>query len=327
MKKTTVVIPNWNGMKFLKICMDSLALQDTRDFDTLIIDNASEDESVPFLRENYPWARVEVMPKNLGFSGGVNEGIKLSETPYVLLLNNDVEVDPHFVAALTDAMDRNPKAFSVSSKMVCFKDREILDDCGDLYTVMGWQAQRGVGQKVSDPKYQKPASVFSACAGAAIYRKAVFDEIGLFDLDHFAYLEDIDVGYRAKIYGYQNLFEPGAAVYHIGSGSSGAKKYSAFKVKLSARNSLYLIYKNMPGFQRVINALPLWLGRRIKRRFFEKQGFKAEYEEGLKEGRANRKNLKIVPFSWNHLGNYMAIQWLLTKNLFIYVWEYFKRHR
>ena len=157
MKKTTVVIPNWNGMKFLKICMDSLMRQDDMNFDILVIDNASEDESVPFLRENYPLARVEVMEKNLGFSGGVNAGIDMSETEYVLLLNNDVEVDPHFVKALEDAMDRNPKAFSVSSKMIRYKERALLDDAGDLYTVFGWQAQRGTGQPVDKPKYNKPA--------------------------------------------------------------------------------------------------------------------------------------------------------------------------
>lgn len=327
MKKTTVVIPNWNGMKFLKTCMDSLRTQDTDDFEILVIDNASEDGSVEFLRREYPEARVEVMEKNLGFSGGVNEGIRLSETPYVLLLNNDVEAEPGFVRELTESIERYPRAFSVSSKMVRFAERELLDDCGDIYTLLGWQAQRGTGQRTDDPKYNKPCKVFSACAGAAIYRKEVFEEIGLFDLDHFAYLEDIDVGYRAKIYGYENRYEPKAVVYHIGSGTSGAVQYSDFKVKLSARNSIYLINKNMPALQRGLNALPLWIGRKIKAKFFEKRGFKAAYEEGLKEGRANKNNVRKVPFSMKHLGHYISIEGLLIKYLFVYVFEYLKRHQ
>lgn len=327
MKKTTVVIPNWNGMKYLKTCMDSLRAQDTDDFSVLVIDNASEDGSADFLRTNYPEVRVEVMPENLGFSGGVNEGILRAETPYVLLLNNDVECDPHFVSALTEAIEQDPKAFSVSSRMIRFRERDLIDDAGDLYTVLGWQAQRGTGQSVRNKKYLRPARVFSACAGAAIYRRAVFSEIGLFDLMHFAYLEDIDVGYRAKIYGYRNLYTPDAIVYHIGSGASGAVLYSDFKVRLSARNSLYLIYKNMPPLQRLINAFPLWCGRKMKAKFFEKRGFLDAYRAGLQEGRENRDKLKTVPFSFRHLGSYFVIEWELVVNTFIYVFEYLKRHK
>ena len=312
-KKTTVVIPNWNGMQFLHDCLESLRRQDTDDFTTLVIDNASEDGSVEYMRENYPEVRVEVMEKNLGFSGGVNEGIKRSESPYVLLLNNDVECDPSFVRCLTEAIEKDERIFSVSSKMVRFRERTLLDDAGDLYTVLGYQAQRGTGQPVDDPKYNRPARVFSACAGAAIYRKSVFDKIGLFDLMHFAYLEDIDVGYRAMIYGYKNVYEPSAVVYHVGSGASGAVQYSEFKVRLSARNNQYLLYKNMPGFFRVVNFLPLLVGRAVKKR--------------LKEARAERKNLKKVPFSMSHVWNYVRIEFLEIGYAFVYVSEYLKRLR
>ena len=169
--------------------------------------------------------------------------------------------------------------------------------------------------------------MFSACAGAAIYRKAVFEEMGAFDLTHFAYLEDVDVGYRAKLFGYQNLYEPTAIVYHIGSGTSGAVMYSDFKVRLSARNSIYLLYKNMPAFQRVLNWLPLVIGRKIKANFFKKRGFEAAYRDGLKEGKETLENLKIQPFSWKRFGIYLSIEWLLVKNTFIYVFEYLERRK
>ena len=325
MKKATVVIPNWNGMAFLKACLDSLMVQDTDDFEILLIDNASKDESVDFVRTNYPSVRVDVMPENLGFSGGVNEGILRSETPYVILLNNDTECAPGFVGALIRAADRDPKIFSVSARMVNFHDRTLMDDAGDLYTVLGWGAQRGVGQPVEDPHYAKPKDVFSACAGAALYRRALFSKIGLFDPDHFAYLEDIDVGYRARIHGYRNVYEPDAWVYHVGSGTTGSK-YNEFKVRLSARNALYLVYKNMPAVQRVLNAPALALGRLIKRRFFRKLGFSEAYDSGIREAREKRDSLKKVPFRAAHLPNYLKIEAELIGNTFTYAAEYFRRH-
>ena len=326
MKKVTVVIPNWNGIQFLKTCMDSLMRQDSDDFEILMVDNASADDSVSFVRENYPSVRILENAENLGFSGGVNVGIHATETPYVLLLNNDVEVETHFVSGLLNAMESDERIFSVSARMVNFRERELLDDCGDLYTVFGWQAQRGVGQRVDNPKYLKPAKVFSACGGAALYRMSALQETGLFDEQHFAYLEDIDIGYRGLLYGYRNAYCPDAVVYHIGSAASGAVKYSDFKVKLSARNSVYLYYKNMPLFQRVLNALPLFLGRAVKARFFKKRGFGDAYLAGVKEGFATRKTTKKVLFQWKRFFRYFYIEGLLIKNTFVYFSEYIGRH-
>ena len=326
MKKTTVVIPNWNGIDYIRVCLDSLRAQDTDDFEVLVIDNASADGSDRVVEEEYPEVRLARMPENLGFSGGVNEGIRRTETPYVLLLNNDIECDPGFVRNMTRAIEEDTRIFSVSARMINYRERELLDDCGDFYTVLGWGAQRGVGQKVTDPRYLRPAKVFSACAGAAIYRTAVFSEIGLFDTDHFAYLEDIDVGYRARIYGYENRYEPTAIVYHWGSGSSGAVKYSDFKVRISARNNIWLCWKNMPAFYRGLNAFPLWLGRTLKRRFFKNLGFEKAYDEGIREGYEKRKGTKKVPYSWKHFGNYLKIECALIGNTFVYLSEYLRRH-
>ena len=325
MKKATVVIPNYNGEKYLKDCLEALKHQDTDDFEVLIIDNASSDGSVPFIREHYPDFKLMVMEENLGFAGGVNAGIEASETPYVILLNNDTEADPHYVKALIDAMDKDDRIFSVSPKMVQFYHRELLDDAGDGYTFTGWGFQRGVGQKTSDPAYDKPCAVFSSCGGAAAYRKQVFDEIGLFDTAHFAYLEDIDVGWRASIYGYKNVYEPSSVVYHVGSGTSGSK-YNDFKVKLAARNNIYLVYKNMTPLQKVINFLPLKTGQAVKRRFFAKEGFLKAYEEGLQEGKEKKHTMKKVPYRISHMGNYLKIEGMLISNMFVYIKEYLKRH-
>ena len=320
--KVTVIIPNYNGLRFLKDCLTALENKSMKDFETLVIDNASSDESVAYIRENFPNVNVMVMEKNLGFSGGVNVGIQSAKTPYVLLLNNDTEVDTHFVEEMVHAIEESPNIFSVSSKMIQFYDREKLDDAGDLYGILGWGFQRGIDAPATS--YTKKEEIFSACAGAAIYRKDVFEKIGYFDELHFAYLEDIDVGYRGKIAGYKNMYCPTAIVYHVGSGTSGSK-YNSFKVKLAARNSVYLNYKNMPNIQLVINSLPLCLGWFLKWRFFKKNGFEKDYVDGLKEGFSTRKKCKRVQFQWKNWKNYVKIEWQLIKNMWIYCIEFGKR--
>lgn len=300
-----------------------MACQTMEEIETMVIDNGSEDESVTFIEENYPWVRLVCMNENTGFSHAVNEGIQLAESPYVLLLNNDTEVTPSFVEELYKCIDSSKDVFSVSSKMLNFTDRDIMDDAGDGYSVIGWQFQRGVGQP--EKLYDKPAKVFSACAGAAIYRKSVFEEIGYFDKGHFAYLEDMDVGYRAKVHGYKNLYCPTARVYHVGSGSSGSK-YNDFKISLSSRNSIYLIYKNMPILQIIINFPALFAGILVKWLFFVRKGFGKVYLKGICEGiKTCRKNCQKVRFRFRNMWNYIKIEWELICGTFVYAFELVRR--
>lgn len=322
MKKVSIIIPNYNGMKFLPDCMAALERQTSTDFETIVIDNASADDSADWLREHYPQVRLVVNEHNEGFSGAVNQGIRLSECPYVLLLNNDTEVTPEFVENMIRSIERSERIFSVSCKMVQFYDREHLDDAGDLYCLLGWAFQRGISRSADD--FNRPVRIFSACAAAAIYRREVFEEIGYFDLLHFAYLEDIDVGYRARIAGYENWYEPSAVIYHVGSGTSGSR-YNDFKVKLAARNSIYLNYKNMPFLQLLLNAIPLLLGFLLKYFFFLKQGFASAYCEGLREGIRTRRKCRRVPFRLRNFWHYVRIELELIGNTFIYAGQFFKR--
>ncbi len=323
MKKdlVTVVIPNYNGRHFLKNCLDSLKRQTFKDFQTLVIDNASGDGSAEFIKQEYPWVRLEVMEENLGFSGGVNRGIKLSNTPFVLLLNNDTQVEPDFVGELLTAIKKSPRIFSVSSRMIQFHDRERMDDAGDIYTLMGWAAQRGVGQSLKG--YERCAPVFTACAGAAIYRKSVFEKIGYFDEMHFAYLEDLDIGYRARLYGYTNSYAPKAVVYHVGSGTSGSK-YNSFKVSLAARNSVYVNYKNMAYWQLILNAPALIAGHLIKIFYFHKIGFGKDYLKGLAEGIRSCKRCKRAAGDAS-LITQVAIEAQLIWFTLVYTYEFLKR--
>ena len=263
--KVTIVIPNYNGKHFMEPCLSSLSKQTYKHFHILVVDNASSDGSIEYMEENYPNIELIKLQKNYGFSKAVNVGIQHSKTPYVILLNNDTTVDIHYVEEMVKAIEKSPKIFSVSSKMIQMYHPELIDSAGDLYTLLGWGVCRGCGRPVTN--YTKYDEIFTACAGAAIYRRSIFDEIGYFDENHFAYLEDIDIGYRARIYGYYNMYCPTALVYHVGSGTSGSK-YNSFKVKLAARNNLYLNYKNMPALQLVLNFIPLAVGYFVKYLFY-----------------------------------------------------------
>ncbi len=318
--KVTIIIPNYNGLSFMEPCMAALKRQNFRDFDLLVVDNGSTDGSVQWLKAHE--IPTIFLKENTGFSGAVNTGIKAASTPYVILLNNDTEAEPDYVGELVKAIEASPDIFSVSSRMIQMHSRELMDDGGDMYTVLGWAYQRGVGQPTT--LYDRPFRVFAACAGAAIYRREVFEEIGYFDEMHFAYLEDIDVGYRARIYGYRNVYCPKAKVYHVGSGTSGSK-YNSFKVKLAARNNVYLNYKNMPFLQLLINLIPIGLGTFLKYQFFKKRGFGDDYKEGLREGFRTARACKKVPFSLSRLANYIVIEGELIAGTFLYVYEFSRR--
>lgn len=318
--KTTVVIPNYNGRNYLQDCLTSL-FEGSEVPAIIVVDNGSADESAAMVKERFPMVKLIALPENRGFSAAVNIGIREAGTEYVFLLNNDTVVLKDTIEELEAAMERHPKAFSVAAKMLQMKNPELIDSAGDFYCASGWAFARGKDRK--NEAFSKETSVFSACAGAALYRKAVFEKIGDFDENHFAYLEDIDVGYRAKIYGYRNYYAPASVVLHAGSGSSGSR-YNKFKVDLSSRNSIYLIYKNMPVLQVLLNLPFLLLGYLVKILFFLKKGLGADYMKGLGKGFrlafSGKGREHKVKFSMKHFGNYVIIQLQLWANMFRRLW-------
>lgn len=320
MEKSTIVIPNYNGIKYIQACLESLYGGTTKDIAVIVVDNASTDGSMELVRERFPQVRLIVNEQNTGFSHAVNQGIKASTTPYVILLNNDTQAELSFVHELEKVMDgdQNKKVFSASAKLVSLYDKDRIDDAGDYYCALGWAFARGKGK--SPERYRSDCDIFAACAGAAIYRRELLEEnqVGLFDEEHFAYFEDIDIGYRAKIYGYRNKFAANSIVYHAGSAASGSR-YNTFKTRLASRNSIYLIYKNMPVWQIVLNLPFLTAGFLIKTLFFVRKGMGKEYVSGLLRGvklslssAGKRHKLK---FDRNRFGNYMSIQIELWRNL------------
>lgn len=312
MCEVSVIIPNYNGKKYLKNCLDAMARQVYRDFEVILVDNGSEDGSVEYLQEYYPWVRLIALPKNTGFCGGVNAGIRASKSPYVLLLNNDTIAEKYFIKNLAAAMKRHPNACSCQGKMMQLSDKSKMDDGGNYYCALGWAFADGKGR--SEVNYTKEKQIFSSCAGAAIYSRKILNEIGYFDEAHFAYLEDLDVGYRARLYGYENWFCPKARVYHAGSGTSGSR-YNLFKVRYSSRNNVYLIYKNMPLLQIIWNFPLLLLGFSCKALFFATKGFGREYLAGIKNGILLSKEHPDKKVKIRRPGTYFRNQWELYKNI------------
>lgn len=312
MSEVSIVIPNYNGKAYLKDCLDSLLCQTVEEIDVVVVDNGSSDGSAFYVKKQYPMVRILELGKNYGFCRAVNEGIRACVSPYVILLNNDTKAEPDFVKEMLLGIQRHPKAFSCASRMVKMQDASVLDDGGDYYCALGWVFAYGKDKPVE--YYLQERKIFSACAGAAIYRREIFQKIGYFDERHFAYLEDLDIGYRAKIHGYENWFLPKAVVAHVGSATSGSR-YNAFKVSHSSRNNIYVIYKNMPLFQILLNLPFLLVGFSAKLIFFAKRGFGAEYAKGIWRGFSMADRNKKVRFQKENFGNYCKIQLELWVNL------------
>lgn len=313
MKKVTVIIPNYNGMKYIRDCLDALRAQTMSDFDVIVVDNASTDGSDTVVEQEYPDYLLKRLDQNYGFCHAVNVGIAMTKTEYLILLNNDTKADPEFVEQLYSTIDSHNDTFAVASKMLQMSNPDKIDAAGDLYCALGWAFS--LGKDKSAKKYNKESVVFSACGGASIYRKNIFEQIGYFDELHFSYLEDVDVCYRARIMGYKNRFNPKAVVYHAGSGTTGSR-YNSFKVRLAARNSWYVIYKNMPAFQIIINLPFFMIGFGVKALFFILKGFGREYLSGMKRGYLMCIEGRKYPFDRRFIKNYFVIQLELWANMF-----------
>lgn len=314
MAKVAVIIPNYNGKEYIEECLLSLENQTYKDFSVIVVDNASTDDSVSLIESKFPSVDIIKLDDNYGFSRAANEGlIRTKKNEFVILLNADTKADSMFVEELVRAIEKDDNIFSVASKMLQLNKPDIYDGAGDLYCCLGWAYALGKDKRVG--KYEKESNVFSACAGACIYRRALFEQIGYFDEFHFMYLEDVDIGYRARIMGFVNKYNPKAVVYHAGSGITGSR-YNSFKVRIAARNSWYVIYKNMPTLQIIINLPFFAIGFGIKALFFIMKGFGREYLSGMKRGFLMCTEGKKYPYSSKHFMNYIKIQLELWLNLF-----------
>jgi GT2 family glycosyltransferase len=192
MPKASIIIPHWNGREHLQVCLTSLRNQTFADFEVILVDNASTDGSQEFVRQEFPEVQIVQLKENLGFTGACNAGYGTAKGAYIILLNNDTEAEPGWLAALVDAFERHPEAGSLACKMRLFDKRDHFHTAGDYYRIDGRPGNRGVWQKDCG-QYDREEPVFSACGGAAAYRRSVIEETGFLDDNFFFSCEDIDL--------------------------------------------------------------------------------------------------------------------------------------
>lgn len=237
----SIVIPTWNGRHLLGPCLESLRLQTYPRREVIVVDGGSNDGSVALLEELYPEVNALGLPRNLGFSGNVNAGLRTASGELVALLNNDAEADPRWVAELVTAAEAYPRAGAFASKMVQPGEPRTIASAGDLLGRDGLARQRGAGEP-DNGRFDRADEVFSACGGAALYRRSMLDDVGLLDQGYVSYLEDVDLGLRARLRGWGCRYVPTARVLHRGSATGGGRLASYYV----ARNSIRLIARGLP---------------------------------------------------------------------------------
>lgn len=316
--RASIVIPNWNGMRHLPECLGALAVQSFADFEIVLVDNASSDESVVWVTENHPTVRVVQRRDNGGFSKAVNAGISASRSDYVALLNNDTAVAPDWLEALVNALDEHPTYDFAASKMILYHTPERLNAAGDVYAVHRLAGKnRGLGRPVR--LYDSMERILGACAGAAIYRRSLFTEVGLFDEGFFLTAEDTDFNLRCLIAGKRCLYVPTAQVRHKLRATIDNRPPEDI-VLLSARNEAFVAARDLPAL--IVPFLPLlWMCRTLRQTVLVRPTRLRQLPVTVRrmpkqlsmEWDAIRLGLAKRPEVWKHkaIGTWEILRWLL----------------
>lgn len=237
----SVVVVNYNGKKFLDNCLSSLFNQTFRDFEIIVVDNGSSDNSPAYIRERYPSVILVETGANLGFAGGTNAGIRTAKGEFILTLNNDTITDPHVLEEIIQPMQSDGRVGMCGAKML-FPDGRI-NSTAICISRSGAAWDRGMFEE-DHGQYDHKEEVFGACAGAALYRKAMLEDIGLFDEDFFLFMEDVDLAFRARLAGWKCMYVPTARVVHIHGGTAGFR--SDISIYYGNRNLVWYVVKNFP---------------------------------------------------------------------------------
>ncbi len=240
------MVLNYNGRDLLETLLPSLAAQSYRDVEVVVVDDCSTDESREYVEQNWPQFRIlPTGPRNLGVSAAFNFAVASADCELVALLNNDIELDPEWLARLVGAIDRHPRAGAVTGKTLNYWRRAELDGAGDVFTFAGTAHRRGIG---SDDRgqFDVEEEVFAVSAGAALYRASALKDVGPFDESFIAYLEDVDWGLRAQLAGYRAWYVPAAVAYHMGGATTGGEASDLY-YGLLRRNTIAILVKDVPA--------------------------------------------------------------------------------
>lgn len=242
--RLTAVVLNYNGRHLLEVALPSFAAQSYREFDLVVVDNGSTDDSLAWLGEHWPAVEVVALPQNVGVTPALNVCLRARRGELVGLFNNDIELDPGCLAAMVGALDAHPEAGSVCAKLIDFHARDHIDGAGDAYQWSGVPGRRGHGER-DRGQYEDERAIFGACGGAAIYRRSVVEDVGEFDEQLAAIYEDADWAFRAQLYGHGCRYVPTAIVYHMGGATLGGE-LTDFTLYQCWRNAVWLVAKNYP---------------------------------------------------------------------------------
>jgi hypothetical protein len=253
----SVVIPNLNGRHMLGRCLERLRDQTVPGVETIVVDNASEDDSVAFVKSRFPEMQVVALGENRGFAGGMNAGIECARGTHVAFLNNDAEADPRWIEELLACLERHPRAAAATSKLLLADGRNTIDGAGDSLTPSFLPYPRGHGE-LDRGQFEEEVEVFSPAGAASLWRRSALDDVGLFDERFFAYYEDVDLGFRARLKGYECWYAPKAIAYHHRGATAGTR--TEFTLFHPIKNRWFLILKNAPGRLLLRNAFSLVLG-------------------------------------------------------------------
>lgn len=250
---------SYDGRHLLEVIVPSLASQRFRDFEVVVVDNGSRDDTVAWLRERWPAIEILSLPENIGVSAALNVCAHAGRGELVGLFNNDLELEPDCLGELVAALRAHPRAGWAAAKLRNFERRELLDGAGDVFTWAATGGRRGHGERDLG-QYDSPQEIFGACGGAALYRRSVLEQVGDFDEDFFAFYEDVDWNLRAQLAGFSCRYVPTAVAYHMGSATLG-RGLSDFTRYHIWRNTLWIIAKDLPARALARHAHQLLLGQ------------------------------------------------------------------
>lgn len=243
--RVSVVVPTRNGRSLLDDALGALERQSFSDFETIVVDNASSDGSTELISACHPTVRVVELPENRGFAGAVNAGIRVASGESIALLNNDAIPEPDWLEALLACLDRHPRAAAVTSKLLAHRDRTEIDGAGDIVTTYLRAYSRGRGERDAG-QFDPETEVFGASGAASLWRGSALDEIGPLDEDLFAYYEDVDLSFRARLLGYELWYAPEAVVVHRGAATAAANAPSFIHYH-AVRNRWSVLVKDVPS--------------------------------------------------------------------------------
>ncbi len=243
----SVIIPNYNGEKYLKACLDSVEKAAKGLVKrVIVVDNGSKDRSRDLVPQSELKTTTIINPRNYGFAKAVNQGIKRAKTDYVVVMNNDLVIAEDWFGVMAKAIKEKEKKEKIAAYFgkVLTRDSKKIESTGLIYWRKGKAFNRGNGEPASSKKYNKEEFIWGASASIVVYSKAALFEAGLFDEDFFAYEEDVDLALRLRDKGWKILYLPGAVSYHLGGGTS--QRMGNFRRRMDAKNWWFIILKNYP---------------------------------------------------------------------------------